>query len=91
MSTCQAPEGCGSPVHARGLCSKHYQRALYGGSLPLTGSRMSAAEVQRVSDLADAACPRFILIVHPNFKLPEGFHLGAAAHDKHGRPTRRPA
>lgn len=46
---------------------------------------MSPEEVKRLSDLADAACPRFILILHPNFKLPEGFHLGAAAHDKHGR------
>jgi hypothetical protein len=46
---------------------------------------MQAEEVKRISDLADAACPRFILILHPNFKLAEGFHLGAAAHDKHGR------
>jgi hypothetical protein len=41
--------------------------------------------MKRISDLADAGCTRLILILHPNFKLPKGFHMGAAAHDKHGR------
>lgn len=53
---------------------------------PHPGShRCDPEAMKRASDLADAACPRFILILHPNFKLPDGFHLGAAAYDKHGR------
>jgi hypothetical protein len=41
----------------------------------LPGQDLSPADIQRISDAVDAACPRFILIVHPNFKLPEGFHM----------------
>ena len=44
---------------------------------PQVADNLTPANSQRVSDLADAACPRFILILHPNFVLPEGFHMGA--------------
>lgn len=92
MRTCTAEEGCDRKMHARGLCEKHYRRLWTSGTpmpnLPALPYHMTATEIREVSDLADAACPRFILIAHPNFKLPEGHHLGTAAHDKHGR---RPA
>lgn len=87
MRTCDET-GCGKTHHARGKCANHYATWLYqqgGRSSDDPFPRLTAEDVQRLSDLADAACPRFILILHPNFKLPEGFHLGAAAHDKHGR------
>jgi len=53
-------------------------------AVPAVAHRCTPEAMTRVSDLADAGCTRLILILHPNFKLPEGFHLGAAAHDKHG-------
>lgn len=61
------------------MCKLHYTRWLTGSELaaplPPDRPRMSPADIQRISDAVDAACPRFILIVHPNFKLPEGFHM----------------
>lgn len=36
------------------------------------------AALREVSAAADAACPRVIIILSPDFKLPVGFHMGAA-------------
>ncbi len=95
VRTCDV-EGCGRKHKGHGLCALHLERRRLGSPPLLTyqsgeAQATTPADIQRVSDLADAACPRFILIVHPNFKLPEGFHLGVAARDKHGRHARRPA
>lgn len=82
MRTCDV-EGCDRKHKARGLCVAHYNRVIEGR--PVGGlihsqdpdQRMTPADIQRVSDLADAACPRFILILHPNFKLTRGIPPGS--------------
>jgi len=33
---------------------------------------MTSGEIRAVSDAADAACPRWIEILHPNFRIPNG-------------------
>ena len=40
--TCSA-EGCRDAVHARGLCSHHYQRAAHAGTLDLYPLRLDHA------------------------------------------------
>ena len=84
-------EGCDDPRYGRGLCSYHYQRWLRHGDPLLGGLRspnLSAAEIRRISDLVDAACPRYVEILHPNFSIPADLnpvYLGPEPYDTRGR------